>query len=255
MPEVIHVDIGSPLTAGPDSRRIEPLDDAAALVGPPELGPGLVIRKRATRATQQFDVTRLPEDLVALIDALEPGESLTVTREGRSIATISSTVDVLQGTIVDPGAPEEANDQPPIDYDDVTVVATAMELSAKARRSLSTQLGADYVVLDMNAAPATADVLLVPAVSPQLIAMLRSRFPKARVIVTEIEDHELGVSYHGPVRRLLDAGADAYLPPSTVPHLARQLDYTLTHGHQLVAGAATPLEIAPVSEPPDPEDE
>ncbi len=214
-----------------------------------------MIRKRATRATRQLDVTRLPEDIVALIDTLEPGESLIVTRDGQSIATISSTIDVLQGTIVDPDTPEGANDRPPIGYDDVTVVATAMELSAKARRSLSTRLGADYVVLDMNAAPATADVLLVPAVSPQLIAMLRSRFPKARVIVTEIEDEELGVNYHGPVRRLLDAGADAYLPPSTVPHLARQLDYTLTHGHQLVGGVATPLEIAPVAEPPDPEDE
>ena len=114
--------------------------------------------------------------------------------------------------------------------------------------SLSTQLGADYIVLDMNAAPATADVLLVPAVSPQLIATLRSMFPKARVIVTEIEDKELGVNYQGPVRRLLNAGADAYLPPSTVPHLARQLDYTLNHGHQLVGGVATPLEIAPAAE-------
>ncbi|MFF4616176.1 response regulator [Nonomuraea jabiensis] len=214
-----------------------------------------MIRKRAGRATQQLDVTRLPEDIVALIDTLEPGETLIVTRDGQSIATISSTIDVLQGTIVDRDTPEGANDQPPIDYDDVTVVATAMELSAKARMSLSTQLGADYIVLDMNAAPATADVLLVPAVSPQLIAMLRSRFPKARVIVTEIEDDELGVNYHGPVRRLLDAGADAYLPPSTVPHLARRLDYTLTHGHQLAGGVATPLEIAPAMEPPDSEDE
>ncbi|MEU4546951.1 hypothetical protein [Nonomuraea dietziae] len=214
-----------------------------------------MIRKRATRDTHQLDVTRLPEDIVALIDTLEPGETLVVTREGQSIATISSTIDVLQGAIVDRDPPDGADDQPPVDYDSVTVVATAMELSAKARMSLSTRLGADYIVLDMNAAPATADVLLVPPVSPQLIANLRSMFPKARVIVTEIEDDELGVNYHGPVRRLLDAGADAYLPPSTVPHLARQLDYTLTHGRQLVGGVATALEIAPAAEPPDPEDE
>jgi hypothetical protein len=41
-----------------------------------------------------------------------------------------------------------------------------------------------------------------------LIGNLRSMFPKARVIIAEIEDDVLGVSYHGPVRRLLDAGAE-----------------------------------------------
>jgi hypothetical protein len=215
----------------------------------------MVIRKRAPRSTQRVDVTRLPEDVVALIDALEPGENVVVTRGGASIATISSTVDVVQGAVVDRDAPEEANDQPPIDYDNVTVVATAMKLSKAARMSLSTQLGADYIVLDMRAAPTTADVLLAPAGSPQLIASLRSMFPKARVIITEIEDHELGVNYQGPVQRLLNAGADAYLPATSVPRLARQLDYTLTHGLQLTGGIATPREIAPATEPPDPEDD
>ncbi|MEV4251267.1 hypothetical protein AB0J63_48755 [Streptosporangium canum] len=215
----------------------------------------MVIRKRALRSTQRIDVTRLPEDVVALIDALEPGENLVLTRDGASIATISSTIDVVQGAVVDRDTPEEANDQPPIDYDNVTVVATAMKLSKAARMSLSTQLGADYIVLDMHAAPATADVLLAPPGSPQLIASLRSMFPKARVIITEIEDHELGVNYQGPVRRLLNAGADAYLPATSVPRLARQLDYTLTHGLQLTGGIATPGEIAPATEPPDPEDD
>ncbi|WP_371786354.1 hypothetical protein [Streptosporangium subroseum] len=218
----------------------------------------MVIRKRAPRSTQRIDVTRLPEEVVALIDALEPGENLVVTRDGESIATISSTINVIQGAIVDRDPPEEAeevNDQPPIDYDGVTVVATAMKLSKAARMSLSTQLGADYIVLDMHAAPATADVLLAPPASPQLIARLRSIFPKARVVITEIEDHELGVNYQGPVQRLLNAGADAYLPATSVPRLARQLDYTLTHGLQLTGGIATPREIAPATEPPDPEDD
>ncbi|MER5424191.1 hypothetical protein [Streptosporangium roseum] len=210
-------------------------------------------RKRAARPTRRIDVARLPEDIVALIDALQPGENLVVTRDGQSIATISSTIDVLQGAIVDRDTPEEANDQPPIDYDSVTVVATAMKLSAAARMSLSTQLGADYIVLDMHAAPATADVLLAPPCSPQLIASLRSMFPKARVIITEVEDEELGVNYHGPVRRLLNAGADAYLPATSVPRLARQLDYTLTQGLQLTGGIATPLEIAPTTEAADPD--
>ncbi|MET9341232.1 hypothetical protein [Nonomuraea sp. NPDC003804] len=215
----------------------------------------MVIRKRAARSAQRIDVIRLPEDVVALIDALEPGEELVVTRDGASIATISSTIDVVQGAIVDHDAPDEADDQAPIDYDSVTVVATAMELSAAARVALSTQLGADYVVLDMHAAPKTTDVLLVPPGSPQLIGALRSMFPEARVIVTEIEDHELGVNYHGPVRRLLNAGADAYLPPASLPRLARQLDYTLNHAHEITGGATAPLQIAAGTEPAGPDDE
>ncbi|KAB8189204.1 hypothetical protein FH608_040940 [Nonomuraea phyllanthi] len=220
----------------------------------------MVIRKRAPRPAERVDVTRLPDDIVALIDALEPGENVILTRDGASIATISSTVDVVQGAIVqgaivERDAPDEADVQAPIDYESVTVVATAMELSTAARVALSTQLGADYVVLDMHAAPATTDVLLVPPGSPQLIAGLRSMFPKARVIVAEIEDPELGVRYHGPVRRLLDAGADGYLPPATVPHLARQLDHTLNQGRELAGGAAAPLQIAPAAQPADPDDE
>ncbi|WP_344860820.1 hypothetical protein [Planomonospora alba] len=215
----------------------------------------MVIRRRVPRSTKRIDVTRLPEDVVALIDALESGENVIVTRDGESIATISSTVDVLQGAIVDRDTPEEANDRPPIDYDDVTVVATAMKLSKAARVSLSAQLGADYIVLDMLAAPATADVLLAPPASPQLIARLRLMFPKARVIITEIEDHELGVNYQGPLRRLFNVGADAYLPATSVPRLARQLDYILTHGLQLTDGLATPREIAPAMEPPASEDD
>ncbi|MEV0612444.1 hypothetical protein AB0I81_03900 [Nonomuraea sp. NPDC050404] len=208
------------------------------------------------RSAQRIDVTRLPEDIVTLLDALEPGENLVLTRDGEAIATISSTIEVLQGSIVDRAAPEEADepdeagDEGPIDYDGVTVVATAMELSAAARVALSDQLGEDYVVLDLHAAPTTADVLLVPPGSPQLIGGLKSMYPEARVIITEIEDPELGVNYHGPVRRLLEAGADAYLPPATLPRLARQLDYTLTHADQLTAGNTAPLQIAPA----DPDD-
>lgn len=213
----------------------------------------MVIRKRA--AKQRVDVTLLPEDVVALIDALEPGEKLVLTRDGESIAAISSTIDVVQGAIVDRDASDEPEDQAPAVYESVTVVATAMALSKKARVALSTQLGADYVVLDMHAAPVTTDVLLVPPGSPQLIGALRSKFPKARVIVTEIEDPELGVQYHGPVRRLLDAGADAYLPPATLPLLARQLDFTLNQGRELAGGTATPLQIAPSTEAADPDDE
>ncbi|MFE3176143.1 hypothetical protein ACFXPA_16355 [Amycolatopsis sp. NPDC059090] len=187
------------------------------------------------RAARQIDVSHLPEDLVALIDALRPGENLVLTRDGDPVATIS-------GAGVRPESPRT-------DYDDVTVVATAMKLSASARMSLSAELGSDYVVLDLHSAPATADVLLVPPVSPQLIGGLRAKFPKARVVLAEVEDAELGVSYHGPVRRLLDAGAETYLTSANVPHLARQLDHAVTQQRQhLTGGSAAPLEIGPVEQ-------
>ena len=126
----------------------------------------------------------------------------------------------------------------------MTVVATAMKLSASARRSLSEELGTDYIVLDMHAAPTTADVLLVPPVSPQLIGSLREMFPGARVIVAEIEDAELGVSYHGPLRRMLDAGVDNYLAATAIPRLAKQLDHAVTRRHdQITGGSANRIEI------------
>ncbi|WP_199786015.1 hypothetical protein [Streptomyces sp. AA4] len=180
---------------------------------------------------RQIDAGRLPEDVLNLIETLGPGENLVVTRDGDPVATIS---------------PAGVRPEPPrTDYDDVTVVATAMKLSASARMSLSAELGSDYLVLDLHSAPATADVLLVPPVSPQLIGSLRAKFPQARVVLAEVEDAELGVSYHGPVRRLLDAGAETYLTSANVPHLARQLDHAVTQRQQLGGGAAAPLEISP----------
>lgn len=180
---------------------------------------------------RQIDVSRLPSDVVDLIDALGPGEPLVLTRDGEPVAMIASTS----------SRPEPSR----TGCADVTVVATAMKLSASARMSLAAELGSDYLVLDLHSAPATADVLLVPPVSPQLIGGLRAKFPKARVVLAEVEDAELGVSYHGPVRRLLDAGAETYLTSANVPHLARQLDHAVTHQQLLASGSAAPWELGP----------
>ncbi|WP_409463118.1 hypothetical protein [Amycolatopsis sp. GA6-003] len=209
---------------------IEFHDDATTCVRR-AAGVQTVGRVMTGERAQQVDIGRLPADVVDLIDALSPGENLVLTRDGDPVATISNA-----GSR--PGHPRT-------EYDDVTVVATAMKLSASARMSLSAELGPDYLVLDLHSAPATADVLLVPPVSPQLIGNLRAKFPKARVVLAEVEDAELGVSYHGPVRRLLDAGAETYLTSANVPHLARQLDHAVTQRQQLAAGTAAPLEIGP----------
>jgi hypothetical protein len=180
-----------------------------------------------------FDASNLPDQLLALIDSLGPGEQLAIVRDGLPIASISSAR----------GTSRPGNDQPPT-AEDVTVVATAMKLSSSARSSLSEQLGPGYIVLDLHSAPRSADVLLIPPVSPQLIGSLSAMFPNAKVIISEIEDKELGVVYQGPVHRLLNAGADTYLPPSTIPHLARRLDQAVTQLNEIAAAtASTPLTI------------
>ncbi|MFF2009995.1 hypothetical protein ACFVWY_13095 [Streptomyces sp. NPDC058195] len=200
---------------------------------------------------REIDAGQLPEDVVALVDALGPGEDLVITRDGAPFARISAlTRNVLVGTVIPPS--DAPGTEPPPDGPSVTVVVTAMELSESARNALSDQLGPDYIVLDIHAAPRSADVLLVPPISPQLIGSLRSAFPDARVVVTEIEDPELGVDYQGPVRRLLDAGAEAYLPPATVPRLAQHLAHTLTHQPRSPAPSLGPSatgELGPAEEP------
>jgi hypothetical protein len=60
-----------------------------------------------------------------------------------------------------------------------------------------------------------------------------------------VEDDVLGVSYHGPVRRMLDAGAETYLTSTTIPRLAKQLDHTITPRDQLTSGTTARLEIEP----------
>jgi hypothetical protein len=192
-----------------------------------------------------IDITRFPDDVVALIDALRPGEELVITRAGVPVATISSTGGVLHGDIVVPITPQEDTEQAPTGYDNVTVVATAMKLPDSARASLSTLLGPGYIVVDMHAAPAKTDVLLVPPISPQLIGHLRAMFPKARIVAAEFEDDAHGVSYRGTIRRMLDAGAESYLTSSTISQLARQLDQVITNHPQVTSDTTLQLEIEP----------
>lgn len=58
-------------------------------------------------------------------------------------------------------------------------------------------------------------------------------------MITEIEDEELGVRYSGPVSRLLDAGASAYLPPRPIDELAANVHAYLTQGRQPALKSAT----------------
>ncbi|WP_323095243.1 hypothetical protein [Intrasporangium sp. YIM S08009] len=172
-----------------------------------------------------LDLETLPADVRTVLEAMLLGEEATLVRGHRELGVLSFRSTVLEGTLL--SDPQITSWRPRPVPEGVTVVATAMRLSPAARQRLSDDFGADYVVLDFHEAPDTTDVLLIHPVSPQLLGRLRSRFPQARVVVAEIDDEELGVSCTGPVSRLLDAGASAYLPPRPVGAVAAMVQDVL----------------------------
>ncbi|MGZ5295276.1 MAG: hypothetical protein ACXWH5_15000 [Actinomycetota bacterium] len=103
------------------------------------------------------------------------------------------------------------------------VVATGMKVTERVRAYLSAALGDDFAVVDIKTAPETIDALLVPPLSAQALGILRSEFPSARLIVTELDDAQSGTSIAGPVTRAMAAGAHAYLTPGTLGDLAAEV--------------------------------
>lgn len=182
---------------------------------------------RHSRTAPHLDVEMLPPDVREAIEDAIAGDGIVLNRLGVPIGSLEFRSNVLEGSIIErPHVPVSAASVP----DGVTVIATAMKLSDAARRRLSDEFGAEYIVLDIHAAPTSTDVLLTHPVSPQLLGILRQQFPNARVVITEIEDEELGVRYSGPVSRLLDAGASAYLPPRPIAELAANVHAYLMQG-------------------------
>lgn len=171
-----------------------------------------------------LDLETLPRELRDVINAAIEGADIALVDGNRHVGQLSFRSSVLEGVIL----PEERTAPEVETPEGVTVVATAMKLSDTARRRLSDEFGSEYIVLDLHDAPPTTDVLLLHPVSPQLLGRLRGEFPQARVIITEIEDDELEISYPGPVSRLLNAGASAYLPPRPVGEVAAGVRAYLT---------------------------
>lgn len=214
-------------------------------------------------AVPSLDLETLPPAVRSAVEAMVAGHEVTVRRGGLEIGVLVHRASVLEGTVVGGPAPKPGPDDHVDGYtsgdaarrvpDGVTVVATATKLSHAARRRLSDELGEGYIVLDLLKAPTSADVVLTHPVSPQLLGSLRAMFPDARIIVTEIEDDELGVSAPGPVSRLLDAGASAYLPPRPLREVAANVHAYLTGSGapQLTAGGPDPGPVAAL--PPSPE--
>lgn len=178
---------------------------------------------------------------------IETGE-VELVQAGEPVGTLSFRSAIHEGVIHPPAV--ETGPEPAADRETVTVVATTMRMSEAARTRLSDALGDSYVVLDFADAPKTVDVLLTHAVSHQLINRWTLMFPQARILVTEILDEELGLDVQGPVGRLLDAGAHAYLPRRPVEQLAQNVHgYLAAEAHrELGAWDGTVLEIGPADE-------
>mgnify|MGYP007029313908 FL=1 len=177
--------------------------------------------RRRSRDDEPLDITQFPAGLRATFAELLNGGHVTVVEQGRVLGRLVFEPRVLEGFLITPPAGSEQTPQPP--RDDICVVATAMPLSEAARSTLSEGLGEHYIVLDLIDAPPTADVVLTQPISPQLLNKLQADFPAARIIVTEIDDEEAGVSYSGPVSRVLNAGATAYLPPRPLDQVAQNV--------------------------------
>ena len=197
------------------------------------------------RGALTLDLESVPREVRSAVEAMIAGCEVTLRREGVDIGVLAFRPTLLEGAVLS-GLPVVAEESAPPESvsDGVTVVAIATRLSAAARGRLSDELGPDYIVLDLLKAPQTADVILTHPVSPQLLGSLRASFPNARVIVTEIDDEEFGVSQPGPVSRLLDAGASAYLPPMPLQEIASSV-----HAHLTGSGAPQLTAVAPATAP------
>lgn len=115
-----------------------------------------------------------------------------------------------------------------------------MRLSRPARDLLRQSFGPEWVVLDFHDAPDTADVVLTCAHSPQLTHRWTLLFPHAQIIVTEILDPRFGLDISGPVGRLLDAGAHAYLPPRPLELVAESVQMHLARRANGALGSSPP---------------
>jgi hypothetical protein len=111
--------------------------------------------------------------------------------------------------------------------DDVEVVSgrrtivTALPLKREARVRLADLLQAR--VVDVREPVDRVDLVLTPACSPQLITALKRKYDGARVVVVELDDWELDIRSMGPVKRILRAGADAYVLADSVAELAQKI--------------------------------
>ena len=185
------------------------------------------------------ELDTLQSGLRAWLEGLLTSGSVLLRRDGNTIGTLTYSPAVLEGTIVPASATDHATKRSDL-REGTKVLATTMRLSSPARDLLRQSFGPDWVVLDFHDAPDTADVVLTCAHSPQLTHRWTLLFPHAQIIVTEILDPEFDLDMPGPVGRLLDAGAHAYLPPKPLEQVAKNVQLYLAGRANGTLGSSPP---------------
>jgi hypothetical protein len=104
---------------------------------------------------------------------------------------------------------------------DRRTIVTALPLKKAARERLARLL--DARVLDVRDPFYEPDMVLTPACSPQLIGAMKRKYNGARVVIVELDDWDLDIELNGPVKRLLHAGADAYVLADSLEELANKI--------------------------------
>ena len=203
-------------------------------------------------AATSIELTHLTRGSRRLLESVMDGGEVTVCRDGITVGRLDFTPAVHTGNVLPPHVDDDRW-SPPL-REGVKVMVTTMRLSHAARGRLSDAMGPDYLVVDFLDAPDTADIVLTHPVSPQLLNRWQILFPDAHVIVTEIDDPELGVDMSGPVGRILDAGAHAYLPARPVQKVAENVRAYLAtvEQRQLARGPASEVGAFLMSPSDDP---
>ena len=185
------------------------------------------------------DLDTLDSGLREWVQGLAASGSVLLRQDGQTIGTLTFSCAVLEGTIIP--APVTDHATKPGDLPEgAKVLATTMRLSSAARDVLRQAFGPDWLVLDFHDAPDTADVVLTSAYSPQLTHRWTLLFPNAQIIVTEIFDPEFGLDIGGPVGRLLDAGAHAYVAPRPLEQVAESVQIYLAGRARRALGSSPP---------------
>lgn len=124
---------------------------------------------------------------------------------------------------------------------DALHVVVAFPIGDEALALLGDRTGGRVVVRDIRQPGPPPQLVLCPPSSPQLIGLVRRQFPRAAVVVVELEEWLRTIHVQGPITRALDAGAATYYVAPTTVALAGFLT-------ELAAGQALlPIERAPAA--------
>lgn len=126
-------------------------------------------------------------------------------------------------------------------------VVTALPLKLAARARLAELLNAR--VVDVREVVDQPDLVLTPSSSPQLIGALSRTYPGSRIVVVELDDWEFDIELPGPVKRLLNNGAAAYVVADSLEDLAHKLTTPRDPGN--TADDPSPVHELPSAETVD----